>query len=103
MQSGNDAAKTQMHELQQDEDDVMSGRSVYVSHHFSVAVHASSLHELDRRVAPACRACLRDAGVTAIRETDAIIAAFYAQLPGNLRWRTRPGQVKSINAVGMAA
>ena len=40
MQSGNDAARSQIEELQQDEDDVMSGRSVYVLHGFSTAVTA---------------------------------------------------------------
>ena len=102
MQSGNDAARTQVQELAQDEDDVQSGRSVYVSHGFSVAVRASSLADLDRRVART-QNLLSDAGVTAIRETDALKAAYNAQLPGNLRWRPRPGLVKSINAVAMAA
>lgn len=102
MQSGNDAAKSQVAELAQDEDDVMSGRSVYVSYCFSVAVRAPSLQELDRRVATT-QSILSDAGITSVRETDAIKAAFYGQLPPNLRWRTRPGLVKSINAVGMAA
>ncbi len=102
MQSGNDAAKTQIQELTQDEDDVMSGRSVYVSHHFSAAIRASSLVELDRRVARV-QSLLSDAGVTSIRETDAIKAAFYAQIPPNRRWRPRPGLTKSVNAVAMAA
>ena len=102
MQSGNDQAKTQIQELTQDEDDIMSGRSVYVAHGFSVAVRAPSLVELDRRVAQV-QSLLSDAGVTSIRETDAIKAAFFAQIPGNLRWRPRPGLTKSINAVAMAA
>lgn len=102
MQSGNDAAKTQVAELAQDSDDLQSGRSVYGSHHFSLAVRANSLEELDRRVATA-QGILSDAGVTSVRETDAIKPAFYAQIPGNLHWRPRPGLCKSINAVGMAA
>ena len=102
MQSGNDAAKSQVQELAQDEDDVMSGRSVYVSHHFSVAVYASSLEELDRRVAQV-QSLLSDVGITSVRETDAIVPAFFGQIPGNSRWRTRPAMTKSINAVGMAA
>ena len=102
MQSGNDAGRSQILELQQDEDDVMSGRSVYVSHGFSAVVRASSLDELDRRVNQV-QNLMSDAGVTAIRETDALLPAFYAQLPGNSGWRPRPGLVKSINAVAMAA
>ena len=102
MQSGNDAARSQVQELAQDEDDVQSGRSVYVTHHFAVAVHAPSLDELDRRVART-QNVLSDAGITSVRETDALKPAFYAQVPGNLRWRPRPGLTKSINAVGMSA
>lgn len=102
MQSGNDAARSQIQELQQDEDDVMSGRSVYVLHGFSAAVRAASLAELDARVSQV-QNLLSDAGVTAIRETDALKPAFYAQLPGNARWRPRPGLAKSINTTAMAA
>ena len=102
MQSGNDAAKSQMLELARDEDDVMSGRSVYVTHHFSVAIRAPTLDELDRRVALA-QSILSDAGVTSVRETTAIKAAFYGQIPGNRRWWTRPAPTKSVNAAGMAA
>ena len=102
MQSGNDAAKSQIGQLIQEEDDIASGHSEAVSHHFSVAIYAPSLDALDRRVASA-EALLSDAGVTAVRETDALKAAFYAQLPGNRRWRTRPEPVKSINAIAMAA
>lgn len=102
MQSGNDAARSQVEELVQDEDDVQSGRSVYVTHHFSVAVHAPNLQELDRRVSK-CQTVLSEAGITSVRETDALKAAFYAQVPGNMRWRPRPGLIKSINAVGLAA
>ena len=102
MQSGNDAAKSQVEELARDEDDVQSGRSVYVRHHFSVAVRASTLDALDRHVAQA-QSLLSDAGITSVRETDAIKPAFYGQLPGNARWWPRPGLVKSINAVGFGA
>ena len=43
MQSGNDAARSQMLELAQDEDDVASGRSVYVTHNFSIVVRAITM------------------------------------------------------------
>ena len=101
MQSGNDAARSQMLELARDEDDVMSGRSVYVTHHFSVVVRAPTLAELDHRVALA-QSIFSDAGVTGTRETTALKAAFHGQIPGNRRWWPRPGQIKSINAVAFA-
>jgi type IV secretory pathway VirB4 component len=90
-----------MLELAQDEDDVASGRSVYVTHHFSIVVRAASLEELDRRVAIVL-SLLSDAGVTGTRETDGLVPAFYGQLPGNRRWWPRPAQIKSINAVAFA-
>lgn len=102
MQSGNDAARSQVEELVQDEDDVQSGRSVYVTHQFLVAVHAPDLVELDRRISR-CQTVLSEAGITSVRETDALKPAFYAQIPGNMRWRPRPGLTKSINAIGLAA
>jgi len=102
MQSGNDSAKSQVLELAQDEDDVMSGRSVYGDHHLSVAVRAGSLDQLDRNVAHA-HSRLSDAGITSVRETTAIKAAFHAQIPGNLRWRPRRAPTKSINWVSFAA
>jgi type IV secretion system protein VirB4 len=101
MQSGNDAARSQMLELAQDEDDVASGRSVYVTHHFSIAVRAASLEDLDRRVASVL-SLLSDAGLTGTRETLALVPAFHGQIPGNRRWWPRPAQIKSINAVAFA-
>ena len=81
MQSGNDAARSQVLELAQDEDDVMSGRSVYVTHNFSVAVRAASLEDLDRRVA-IVQSLLSDAGVTSVRETDRDQAGLLRSNPG---------------------
>ena len=100
--SGNDPARSQIAQLLEDENAIADGMSVPVQHHFSLAVHASSLMDLDRSVSHA-QHLLADAGITAIRETDALKAAFYAQLPGNLRWSPRRAPTKSINAVAMAA
>ena len=101
MKSGQDEALRQIAELGQDADKVRGGESVYVHHHYSVAIHAASLAKLDLHVATV-QNILADAGVTAIRETDALKPGFYAQVPGNRLWATRPAPVKSINAVGMA-
>ena len=101
MQSGNDAARSQMLELAQDEDDVMSGRSVYVTHQLSIVVRAPSLEDLDRRVATLL-SLVADAGGTGTRETAGLKPAWYGQIPGNRRWWTRPASIKSINAVAIA-
>jgi type IV secretion system protein VirB4 len=102
MRASEDAAESQIAELVQDSDDVQSGRSVYVNHHWSAALYASNLEELDRRVAQA-QSLLSDVGITSTRESLSLIPAYRAQLPGNRRWRTRPGALKSVNAVSLAA
>lgn len=102
MRSSDDAAKSQAMELSADENAVASGHTAYVQHHFSVAIHARSLRQLDRNVANA-QHLIDTAGAIAERETDALKPAFYAQLPGNTRWQPRPGPIKTENAVMMAA
>lgn len=99
--SGNDPARSQVAQLLEDENAIADGVSVPVQHHFSLAVHASSLADLDRAVAKA-DTLLANAGVTAVRETDALKPAFYAQLPPNLRWSPRRAPTKSINAAALA-
>ena len=101
-QSGNDPARKQTAQMADEENDLADRTSVPVQHHFSVAVHAASLAQLDRNVAHASQR-LADAGVTAIRETDAIKPAFYAQIPGNLHWAPGRAPTKSLNSVALAA
>jgi type IV secretion system protein VirB4 len=101
MQSGNDAAKSQIAELVQDEDDVMSGRSVYGDHALMLAIRAPTIEQLDRDASKAT-SLLSDAGVKVVRETTAIKAAFFSQVPGAMRWRPRPAPIKSMNWVSLA-
>lgn len=102
MMSTDDPAVSQIAELKQAEDDLQSNRYVWGSHHHSVAVHGRSLEEVDRNAAKA-QAMLADAGAAVVREDRALKAAFFAQLPGNARWRVRPGGIHSRNFASLAA
>jgi type IV secretion system protein VirB4 len=78
------------------QDRLMNGDFDMGSHHFSLAVYADNLADLDDHVGIA-RARLAEAGAIAVPETLGMEAAYWAQLPGNLDWRTRPAVVSSIN------
>ena len=74
----------------------MNGEFEMGSHHFSLAVYADNLADLDDNIGLA-RARLAEAGAIAVPETLGMEAAYWAQLPGNLDWRTRPAVVSSLN------
>ena len=99
--ASDDAAKSQAAELEQDLNDVAAKRSIRGSSHFTIAVHARSHQELDRAVADAQDRAANE-GITLVRETDGLKAAFYSQLC-NKQWRTRPAPIKSVNAVSLSA
>ncbi|HTC07281.1 MAG TPA: type IV secretion system protein VirB4 [Acetobacteraceae bacterium] len=102
MLSADDPAVSQIAELKRAEDDLQSNRYVWGSHHHSLAVHGRTLEEVDRNAAKA-QAMLADAGAAVVREDRALKAAFFAQLPGNARWRVRPGGIHSRNFASLAA
>lgn len=101
MVSSGDRAVSQIAELDQAMDDLASGNFVLGEYHFSLAVHATSQEALSRHVAEA-RAELSNAGFVSAREDLAVASAFYAQLPGNWRWRTRLANVSSLNFLGLS-
>lgn len=65
-------------------------------HQHSIRIIADSKDELDE----SCR-CVIDTllqvGITAVRESVGQQAAFWAQVPGNYRWMTRPSLISSRN------
>ncbi|GAC1496406.1 MAG: VirB4 family type IV secretion/conjugal transfer ATPase [Steroidobacteraceae bacterium] len=102
MDAARDASVKQREELVTEAGKIEDGEHASVNHHFSVAVFAQDISVLDARVARV-QGMLSDAGVTAVRETDALKSAFYAQLPGNARWSTRPAPMKASNMLALAA
>ncbi|MGH7084529.1 MAG: type IV secretion system protein VirB4, partial [Acetobacteraceae bacterium] len=96
MVAAGDKAVSQIAGLADAQDQVASSESVMGTHHFSLAVYAASLADLDRH-AGAARAELANAGAAIAQESLAMEAAYFAQLPGNFGWRPRPGGISSRN------
>lgn len=102
MISSGDKAATQVAELSQAEDELASGAFVMGAHHISLAVYADNRRQLAANGAKS-RARLTDAGAVVAQEGLGLEAAYWSQLPGNTRWRTRPAAVTSKNFAGFAS
>ncbi|KRG72072.1 VirB4 family type IV secretion/conjugal transfer ATPase [Pseudoxanthomonas dokdonensis] len=101
MISSGDKAVSQIIELDQAMDDLASGNFVLGEYHFNLAVYADSQAQLAHNLATA-RAELSNAGFVSAKEDLAVVSAFYAQLPGNWRHRTRLANVSSLNFLGLS-
>ncbi len=96
MENADDRAVSQMLDLVDAADDLMSNRFVLGDHHFTLAVYAESLKGLRDNMSIA-RAALADTGMVAAREGAALEAAYWSQLVGNFAWRARPAPITSLN------
>ncbi|MET3523994.1 type IV secretion system protein VirB4 [Mesorhizobium abyssinicae] len=102
MTSAGDKALSQIKELAEAEDALASNEFVMGSHHLSLCVYADTLNGLADRAASA-RARLTDAGAVIVQEGIGMEAAYWSQLPGNTKWRTRPGAITSRNFAGLVS
>ncbi|MCK1717462.1 VirB4 family type IV secretion/conjugal transfer ATPase [Bradyrhizobium sp. 141] len=102
MTSAGDKAITQIGELAEAEDALASNEFVMGSHHLSLCVYANNLNSLADRGARA-RTRLMDAGAVVVQEGIGMEAAYWSQLPGNNKWRTRPGAITSRNFAGLVS
>lgn len=101
MVSSGDKAFSQIAELDLAMDQLASGNFVLGEYHFTIAIYAPSQEALSQQIA-ATRAELSNAGFVSVKEDLAVTAAFYAQLPGNWRYRTRLANVSSLNFLGLS-
>ncbi len=101
MISSGDKAVTQIAELDHAMDQLASGNFVLGEYHFSIAVYAASQEALSQQIATT-RAELSNAGFVSVKEDLAVTAAFYAQFPGNWKYRTRLANVSSLNFLGLS-
>ncbi|MGN2246187.1 VirB4 family type IV secretion/conjugal transfer ATPase [Frateuria sp. GZRR35] len=101
MVSSGDKAFSQIAELDLAMDQLASGNFVLGEYHFTVAIYAPSQEALSQQIA-ATRAELSNAGFVSVKEDLAVTAAFYAQLPGNWKYRTRLANVSSLNFLGLS-
>lgn len=97
--SGDDAT-SQIVEIDDALDDLVSRRFVMGEHHLSLLVKAKDMRLLSDAVALA-RTALSEAGIVAAREDLAVEAAYWAQLPGNLKLRPRVAAINSRNLSGL--
>ncbi|CUX71576.1 MULTISPECIES: VirB4 family type IV secretion/conjugal transfer ATPase [Agrobacterium] len=102
MLSSGDKAVTQIGKLSEAEDALASNEFVMGSHHLSLCVYADDLNSLGDRGARA-RTRMADAGAVVVQEGIGMEAAYWSQLPGNFKWRTRPGAITSRNFAGFVS
>lgn len=102
MVTAEDKAASQTAALSEAADLLASNAFVMGDHHLSLVTFDGSLEDL-RAVAARARRDLAESGAVVAREDLALEAAYWAQLPGNLRLRTRPGAISSRNFAAMAS
>jgi type IV secretion system protein VirB4 len=101
MVSSGDKAVSQIIELDHAMDQLASGNFVLGEYHFTIAIYAPSQEALSQQIA-ATRAELSNAGFVTVKEDLAVTSAFYAQFPGNWKYRTRLANISSLNFLGLS-
>lgn len=96
MVSAGDKAGSQLEDLDDALDDLESNRFVLGDHHLTLTVFAGSVKELTDNLAKS-RTHLTNGGAVVAREDLGLEAAWWAQLPGNFRYRVRSGAITSKN------
>ncbi len=96
MVSAGDKAGSQLEELNDALDDLESNRFVLGDHHLTLTVFAASVKELTDNLARS-RTHLTNGGSVVAREDLGLESAWWAQLPGNFRYRVRSGAITSKN------
>jgi type IV secretion system protein VirB4 len=96
MTAAKDHAQSLVDDLRDGMDDLASGRIVMGEHHATIAVLGASAEVLQDNLAKAGE-LLGGTGMIMAREDWAMMSAFWAQLPGNFRFRPRPALISSRN------
>ncbi|MET4690704.1 VirB4 family type IV secretion/conjugal transfer ATPase [Sinorhizobium fredii] len=101
MVSAGDKAASQLEELDAAMDDLESNRFVLGEHHLTLCVFAASVKVLTDNLARA-RTNLTSGGAVVAREDLGLEAAWWAQLPGNFRYRARSGAITTRNFAALS-
>lgn len=102
MVNAGDLAISQIEDLWESLDDLTSNKFVMGDHHLSLNVLAESVRELDDNLSVA-KTKLADSGCVIAREDLAMESAFWAQLPGNFKYRNRVSPITSLNFASLAS
>ena len=102
MHAAEDASSSEIHEITDALDELMSGQMELGEYHYSLAVLAQTPDDLSRHLAEA-RAVLQDQAGLRMAIVDVVPeAAWFAQLPGNWWLRPREAKLTSRNFAGLA-
>lgn len=102
LETAGDLAVSQVAAIDDGLDDLASGRVVYGEHHLTLTVFGENLRNLRGNLS-AARSELADCSMVVSREDWALGAAYWAQLPGNARFRPRPAPISSRNFAGFSS
>ena len=102
MRASDDAAVSLREQLSLAADDQEAGRIAFGNHHLSVAVYAPDRDTLDRAAAQIKRVGQEIMAVI-VRETMALKATYFAQVPGNFSYRARKTPISTINFADFSA
>lgn len=102
MVNASDKASSQAIGLSDAADLLQSNVFCMGDHHLTLVAFADTLPALSEVVARA-RRDLAESGAVVAREDLALEAVYWAQLPGNMRLRSRPGAINSRNFAAMAS
>ena len=100
--AGEDVAVSQVQAMDRALDDLVNGDFVLGEYHYSLAVLGDRPDEVARHVAKA-RTQLADVGFQTALVDLVADAAWFAQLPGNWRYRPREAKLTSRNFCGLAS
>ncbi|CAB4048770.1 VirB4 family type IV secretion/conjugal transfer ATPase [Paraburkholderia phenoliruptrix] len=100
--AGEDVAVSQVEAMDRALDDLINGDFVLGEYHYSLAVLGDTLGEVSRSVVKA-RTQLADAGFQTALVDLVADAAWFAQLPGNWRYRPREAKLTSRNFCGLSS
>lgn len=102
MVNAGDVAASQIADIDQALDDLMSNRFVMGAHNLSLMIFSDQQKTLTDYINQAGVA-LSDAGMKWTREELGIAGSFWAQLPGNFEYRVRVGDITSRNFAGFSS
>ncbi|CAM2164755.1 Type IV secretion system protein virB4 [Burkholderia latens] len=91
-----DVATSQIEEIDRALDELVSRKFIMGEHHSTLLVYADKANELPGNMAKA-KAALLDCGVVPSPVDLALEAGYWAQLPGNWKYRPRPMPITSLN------
>ena len=108
MRNAGDAAEDLMEGLREAANQTASLKTATGRHHFSLAVYADTLADLDGIVADASKTLSQFGGAAPTRELNlwysgAMETAYYAQLPGSPIFKPRPGDISTLDLADMAS